>query len=264
MSTLEKLKVIRESIFKMPLKEKELPGERTNAALATIDEDLDLLLDDDASLLSVSVSKDKRVLRLIIILDISGSMDGTEKDIEEGLKDIIRRFKGADILFNFVVFNGERHVIFDDTHISQVEIPSIYTNGSTNLNGSLYYTIKHKCQTGENLLVTISDGKDTVNELSADKVSKEMRSIKGANNHFYFLGEPTEEDTPEEVHARAVELGFSSDNISVFTREGNGNRLNFEVISDMISDLLIKGHISKTWSEPIKEHYLKLTDRRRK
>lgn len=264
MSRLEKLRIVRESIFNLVPKEKALPEERVNTALSTIDKDLDMLLADDASLLSVSVSQTKKAMRFIIVLDISTSMRGTESDIESGLKDIVRRYKDSDILFNFVVFNGERHVIFDDTHMSNVNIPTIEVDGNTNLNGSVYYTIKNKCQSGENMLVVISDGKDNVSEVSDNLVRDAITKVNDANNHFYFLGEPTEEDTPEEVHARATSLGFSSDNISVFTREGNGNKLNFEVISDMLNDLLTKGYISKSWSAPIKEHYLRLTDKRRK
>ena len=42
----------------------------------------------------------------------------------------------------------------------------------------------------------------------------------------------------------------------------DGNKLNFAVISDMLEELIYYGKISDSWSKPIKEHYLALTDRK--
>ncbi len=89
-----------------------------------------------------------------------------------------------------------------------------------------------------------------------------MISYKNSNNHFYFLGEPNFSQKPEDVYEQARKLGFSDENISVFTRKGNGNKLNFAVISDMLEELIYYGKISDSWSKPIKEHYLALTDRK--
>lgn len=263
MSYKEKLLNIKNGILSIVESSKELPSvTNETASLTTFDESLDLLLKEDSSLMQMSFNSLKETVRLIILLDVSYSMYGTEKDIAKGIQELIRRHQNDNILFNLVVFWGERQILFDDTYIGNVTMPEINLGGSTNLNGSLYYTMKNKCRDGLNLLVTISDGGDNVFEVSSNKVKALMQELNNSHNNFYFLGEPTLEDTPEDVYKAASELGFREENISVFTRKGNGNKLNFEVISEMLDELLKYGKISKDWSFPIKEHYLALTDKK--
>lgn len=266
MSLKDKLNIIKEGVFSALPTAKSLPvtyAKNDLKVLDDMDSELDKLLEEESSLVNKTLNYTKDVIRLIVLLDISNSMNGTEKDIYLGLKDLVEKHRDDNILVNFVVFNGERYVLLDDVYIGSVEIPKIETIGSTNLNGSLYYTIKDKCSEGVNLLVTISDGEDTVKEKTVKDVKDLMASIRNEHNHFYFLGEPNERQTPEEVFENAQELGFNWDNIAIFTRLGNGNKLNFAVISQMLDELIEYGKISSTWSKPIKEHYLALTDKRR-
>ncbi len=263
----DKLNIIKNSIFTyVPTKEELTVFHNETGSLTTLDEfdtQLDSLLEEEeASLIDQPINITKELIRLIIVLDISTSMRGTENDIYLGIKDLIKHHKKDNILFNFVVFNDERCTLFDDVYIGNVEVPEIGMSGGTNLNGSLYNTINDKCDTGINLLVTISDGEDNVEEVSAATVKKAMADLKNIHNHFYFLGEPNERQTPKKVYKEAQKLGFADENISVFTRLGNGNKLNFVVISKMLDDLIEYGKVSDEWSKPIKEHYLALTDRR--
>lgn len=263
MSYKEKLQYAKNNIAKMIGMKEKLPANvRSNTSLTTLDDSLDLLLYDDSSLMEMPVNYIKDIVRLTIILDTSTSMVGTEEDIYYGIKNLIAHHKNEDILFSFVVFNGERKVLIDDVYIGNVNIPEIYVGGNTNLNGSLYYTMKEKCKGNVNLVVTISDGGDNIHEVNEDTVKALMNELSSCHNHFYFLGEPNEEYTPEEVYHTARRLGFAEGNITLFTRNGEGNKLNFSVISKMLEELLRKGDISKEWSKPIKEHYLALIDKR--
>ncbi|MDE5540123.1 MAG: hypothetical protein K2J20_06520, partial [Bacilli bacterium] len=237
--------------------------DNTNTNLAKLDDDLDLLLGEQTSPMDLAVSSLSDPIHLIIILDISTSMKGTEGDIYNGLKELIAKHRHNNILFTMALFNGEGHLAYDKTYIGDVEIPRFMMEGSTNLNGTLYYTLRNRCKSGTNLGVVISDGEDVVSEVSTNKVQKMMSEFNNPHNYLYFLGEPNERQTPEEVLSSAIRLGFKESNISIFTRKGNGNRINFEVISRMLSELLEYGTISDDWSAPIKEHYLALTDGRR-
>lgn len=258
----EKLQSIKTDLLKFMQPSKGLPTVSNNTNLADLDNDLESLLGDTTSFIQMPIEYTKEVVRLIIILDISGSMKGTEEDIYFGLKRLITHHKEENILLNLVVFNGERKTLLDDVYIGNVNIPNIEPNGSTNLSGSLYYTMKDKCREGVNLTVVLSDGSDNINEVSAETVHHFMKELRNNHNHFYFLGEPHQTQTAEEVYISAQNLGFGEENISIFTRKGNGNRLNFEVISKMLDELLEYGSISKEWSEPIKSHYLALMDKR--
>lgn len=269
MSLKNKLSIIKECITSSISTKKALPDTYTAAKLAVLDEmdaELDLLLkeEEEGSLVKTKANNVGNIIRLTILLDISKSMLGTEEDIYLGLTDLIKKHKDDNILINFIAFNDSRHEILSDVHISEAKVSKINPAGGTNLNGTLYYALKEVCIAGTNLLVTISDGEDTENRFTAAKINKVLQSQKNSKNHYYFLGEPNERQTPEEVQRIASELGFEDDHIAIFTREGNGNKLNFAVISQMLDDLIEYGKVSEFWSQPIKEHYLALTDKRKK
>lgn len=254
----EKLKAIKTSVLNFPTKNEIVSLENQSSALANFDNELDELLESvsSSSINQMTVTNLGDVIRLIIVLDCSGSMSGTERDIIEGIKDIIKKHKHDNILINLVAFNGKTHVLLDDVFIGNAYVPEIVACGSTNLNDSLYVTMQAKCNEGVNLFVVISDGEDTENIVSPSLVRDTMYNLGSKHNHFYFLGEPNERQTPELVHELAMKLGFHEGSISIFTREGNGNRLNFAVISDMLEELLKFGTISSEWARPIKAHYL--------
>lgn len=261
MSYKEKLELIKSKLISVRNKNDSL-CQCANTNLAKLDDDLELLLEEQTSPMDLEVSSLSNPIHLIIILDISTSMKGTEQDIYSGLKELIIKHRHNNILFTMVLFNGEGHIAYDKSYIGNVEIPHFMMEGSTNLNGTLYYTLRNRCKSGTNLGVVISDGDDVVSEVSTSTVQKMMMEFNNPHNYLYFLGEPNEEQTPEEVLSLASRLGFKESNVSIFTRKGNGNKINFEVISRMLDELLEYGTISENWSAPIKEHYLALTDGR--
>lgn len=268
MSLIDKLKIIKEGIISGVPTKKSLPATTEKADLALLDAmdtELDLLLEEEekGTLAQTKTDKVGNVIRLTILLDISRSMLGTEEDIYLGLTDLIKKHKGDNILINFIAFNDGRYELLSDVPISEAKVSKIEPSGGTNLNGTLYYALKEVCVAGTNLLVAISDGEDTENRFSATNINKLLQSRKNSKNHYYFLGEPNERQTPEDVQRIASDLGFDDNHIAVFTRKGNGNKLNFSVISKMLDDLIEYGKISDFWSQPIKEHYLALTDKRK-
>ncbi len=269
MSLKEKLMIMKKGVLSSFPTEKQLPATHENTNLTVlneIDDTLDLLLKEEekGSLVKAKKNYVNEIISLIILLDVSGSMRGTENDIYQGLKSLINKHKDDNILLSFIAFNDDRYTLLDDAPIDIAHISKIDPIGGTNLNGSLFYALNEKCSTGINLLVTISDGDDTENKITTDKVRKALRSKMNSDNHFFFLGEANIWQTPEDVYQNAHELGFEEEHIAVFTRKGNGNKLNFAVISNMLEELIYNGMISNSWSEPIKEHYLALTDKRLK
>ncbi len=212
-------------------------------------------------------------VRLIIMIDISSSMIGTEENILEGLRELCSKHIQNDILFSLVVFNEKIRVVYKDMPISSVTPELIVPNGWTNLNGALYKTIANYDDNNNihNLFVAISDGNDTENKIDnenennrvmPENVAALIKSKSKYLNDFYFLGEAHNFESLEEVFQRACQLGFNRNNIEVFTRLEEGNKLNFQVISNMLDDLLQSGEIRANWSEPIKEHYLSLVDKK--
>lgn len=209
-------------------------------------------------------------IRLTVMLDISSSMKETEKDIYDGMIELCKNHQNDNVLLTLVVFNKEMRTVCRDMPISLVKPKMIVPSGETNLNGTLYHTIRSFDPNDNihNLFVTISDGFDNVynpgdgfETVSEKKVADLIRDYSyNLKNHFYFLGECLLNPELEPViMASALRLGYSVDNIQVFTRKGAGNKLNFQVISSMIDDLLYGETISPDWNAPIREHYLSLT-----
>lgn len=238
----------------------------TRENLSAMQNALSILKQKQSYPTSFSMKTLSKKIRLIIILDNSLSMDGTEEDIYNGVKALCEKHQNDNIILTWVVFNDEKQIIYKDAPISLVTAKMIGTMGNTNLNGTLYEIIKMYGDFDDthNLFVIISDGSDNLRKVAPEQVANLMRRTSIELNDFYFLGEANDLTPEEAVIAQAKSLGFNRNNIEVFTREASGNKLNFDVISNMLDDLLKKGKIRPNWSEPIKEHYLSLTDKRRK
>lgn len=205
-------------------------------------------------------------VRVIIMLDISSSVAGTERDIYEGIKELVINHRNDKILMTLVTFNENTKIIYKDQPILTVEPNIIYPNGSTNLNGAIYQTVSQFFEASDtiNLFITITDGEDNIREVSKKRVLSLIKEVENDSNLFYFLGEAMRETDIPYVRKMATDLGFNSNHIEVFTRMANGNKINFQVISKMLDDLLKKGTISSGWSEPIRSNLLMLTNGKRR
>lgn len=262
MSFLAKLKVIKNSLINVDESSEILLQDQTRQELVNLDDDIASLLLENEDVTQVSLS-DANFLQLIFCIDISGSMAGTEEDIILGLEDLINKHHDDHVVISVILFNGDIYKLLSYESIKSAYVPHFTASGATNLNGCLYSVLNANCKQGTNLLVTISDGSDTEGIKCANEVKELMKKLSNKNNHFYFLGEPNEYQTSEVVFKEAQKLGFKDANISVFTRKEHGNLINFEAISKMISDLLMYGTISSSWSSSINEHYLRITKGRK-
>lgn len=268
---LAALKAKKEGIVLKQKEEIETKKSQGSIGISNVRGNLDLLKRQTTPT-QFYFDKSSNKVRLVVMLDISGSMQGTEGDIYEGLSELIDNHKDDDILVTLVVFNGNIQTIYRDMPIEKVKPHIITASGMTNLNGAIYDAVSSYigCSDMQNLFITISDGDDTVNNynnlqsITASRVLSLINEMSGCGDLFYFLGEADEQFMkPKDVLLRAKELGFKDSHISIFTREYSGNRINLQVISDMLDDLLEKGEVRANWDEPIRENYLRLTSGRR-
>ena len=149
MSFFKKLQIIKNEVLSLIPAEKSLPATQEKADLAILNEmdaELDLLLkeEENGSLAKTKANYVGEVIRLIILLDISGSMRGTEDDIYQGLADLIKKHYGDNILVSLIAFNDDRYEILSDVHIDEAKVTKIDPVGGTNLNGTLYHALKEK------------------------------------------------------------------------------------------------------------------------
>jgi len=215
---------------------------------------------------SFSISTFIKKIRLIIILDSSFSMNGTEVDIYNGIKELCEKHSSDNIILTWVTFNDQMKYIYKDEPIFSVEPRKIVPHGNTNLNETLYKVFSSYGDSDniQNLFVTISDGANNRSEVKAEDVADLMYRMPKETNNYYFIGESNSFINEEKVRNQAIKLGFCRNNIEVYSRSYSGNAINFKAISNMLNDLLKTGVVRPNWSEPIRENYLRLKDSKRR
>lgn len=203
-------------------------------------------------------------IKLTIVIDESGSMAGTEEDVYQGLKELIEHHRSHNILLTIVGFGTAINTKYENVIISQASPILPNTNGLlTRLNDTIYQTskiIETSYDPMTNLVVIISDGLDNGSEKKSEEIKQTMTKVQqNPNNRFYFLGEPDEDQSPQEVYTNAINLGFIPNNIAIFSRKNKGIKLNFDVINKMIDSWFQMGFIPENWKEPINNNYLLTT-----
>ncbi len=198
---------------------------------------------------------------LIFILDRSGSMSGLEGDTIGGFNSMIERQKkeeGAAVVTT-VLFDSERAMIHDRLPIGDVPRMTereYFTQGCTALLDAVGSTICHignihkyarREDVPEKTLVVITtDGYENASrEYNYDAVRRLIEEKKAAGWEFLFLGANI--DAAKE----AGRFGIDSDHAADYKCDGEGTKLNFEVLSDAVCAVRASAPLGKAWKKRI-------------
>lgn len=207
----------------------------------------------------------KNLTEMIFILDRSGSMEGLEKDTIGGFNSMIKKQKQetGEALISTVLFDDEIEVLHDRENLESVKIlteQDYYVRGCTALLDAVGGAIKHignihkyirEEDVPENIIFVITtDGMENASrKYSATKVKKMIDEKKKQGWEFIFLG----------ANIDAVEtgrtFGISEDKAINYNCDSKGTMLNYQVVSNAISNLRCAGSIPKSWADEIKEDY---------
>lgn len=206
----------------------------------------------------------KNLTELVFILDRSGSMSGLEADTIGGFNSLIEKQKReqGDAYVSTVLFSSDRRVIHDRAPLSDVRpmtredyVPC----GMTALLDAVGKAIRHignvhkyarpEDVPGHTLFVIITDGMENASvRYTADRVRAMIEHQKSKYGwEFMFLG----------ANIDAVEtarhFGIGSDRAVSYRSDKEGTRLNYDVISEAVSNMRCEETLPPNWKARIED-----------
>lgn len=215
----------------------------------------------------------KGLTELIFILDRSGSMSGLESDTIGGYNAMLEKQKKepGEAVITTVLFDDRYELLHDRINIRGIEPiteKEYYVRGTTALLDAVGRTIgkignvqKHTAEDerAENVMFVITtDGMENASrEYSYEKIRWMIEHQKSKYGwEFIFLGANIDAiDT-------AGRFGIGQDRAVNYNADSEGTLLNYEVISETVSNLRACREISEDWKDRIEEDFKKRGGRR--
>ena len=188
----------------------------------------------------------KGLTELVFILDRSGSMTGLEADTIGGFNGMLEKQKKetGEAYVSVVLFDDRTEVLYDRTDIRKVEPMNdsqYYVRGCTALldavGGAIHHISNvHRYAREEDvpektLFIITTDGMENASRIySYDKVQKMLTHEKEKHHwEFLFLG------ANMDAVRVAGRFGIRPSRAVTFENDGDGIRLNYEVLSKAVS-----------------------------
>ena len=215
----------------------------------------------------------KGLTELKFILDRSGSMSGLGSDTIGGYNAMLEKQKKepGEAVITTVLFDDKYELLHDRINIRGIEPiteKEYYVRGTTALLDAVGRTIgkignvqKHTAEDerAENVMFVITtDGMENASrEYSYEKVRRMIEHQKNKYGwEFIFLGANIDAvDTAER-------FGIGQDRAVNYNADSEGTLLNYEVISETVSNLRACREISEDWKDRIEEDFKKRGGRR--
>ena len=215
----------------------------------------------------------KDLTELVFIIDRSGSMSGLESDTIGGYNAMLEKQKKeqGEAVITTVLFDDKYELLHDRINIRGVEPiteKDYFVRGSTALLDAVGKTInkiggvqKHTSedQRAEKVMFVITtDGMENASrEFSHEKIRDLITHQKVKYGwEFIFLGANI--DSAE----TADRFGIGRDMAADYNSDSAGTRLNYDVISEVVSDIRARRPISKEWKGRIDEDREKRGEKR--
>ena len=204
------------------------------------------------------------ITELVFILDRSGSMAGLESDTIGGFNSMIEKQKKETgrAWVSTVLFDHDTDVIHDRVDISKIEPLTdrqYSVRGTTALldavGGAIHHIGNvHKYARPEDvpehtLFVITTDGMENAsrhyNAATVRKMIERQKSRYGWE--FLFLG------ANMDAVGAAGSIGIAEEYAVSYRSDSQGTRLNYDVISDAVSNMRVNASIPADWANPIRD-----------
>ena len=206
----------------------------------------------------------KDLTELVFILDRSGSMGGLEADTIGGFNSLIEKQKKEEgtALVSTILFDDKMEIIHDRVNLSDVKKltdKEYYVRGCTALLDAVGSIIKHieAVQKGlpeeerpeKTLFVITTDGFENA---SKEYTYKSVKSLidSSINNGFEYLFLGANIDAEVE----AERIGINRCNAATFVNDKKGIDINYDCISQTVSNVRKMKAVPAGWNEKIKEN----------
>lgn len=210
----------------------------------------------------------KDLTELVFILDRSGSMSGLESDTIGGYNSMLEKQKKEEgqAIITTVLFDDQYELLHDRVNIkgiTPITDNEYYVRGTTALLDAIGLSIskiinvqKHTLReerAAKVMFVIITDGYENASrEFTYEKVRQMIEYQKDKYSwEFIFLGANID------AVATAEQFGIAEDRATNFNADSEGVSLNYEVISDIVTELRANRPLNDSWKERIDKDYKK-------
>ena len=207
------------------------------------------------------------ITEIVFILDRSGSMAGLEKDTIGGFNSLIEKQKKEEgtAYISTVLFDNDSEVLHDRVPLDKIKPMTeedYYVRGCTALLDAVGGAIHHignvhryarpEDVPGKTLFIITTDGMENASRrYTAEKVKTMIKNRQKCFGwEFLFLGANID------AVSTASKFGIERDMAVDYNCDKEGTALNYEVLSDTISQVrCCSAPISKSWKKRIEEDY---------
>lgn len=209
----------------------------------------------------------KDLTELVFILDKSGSMSGLEEDTIGGFNAMIRKQKKApgEALVSAVLFSDDSDVIIDRVPLDEVKPlteDDYFVGGCTALIDAIGGAIHHvqmihkyirKEDTPEHTMFVITtDGMENAShQYTSNQVKKMIKKQEKQGWEFLFLGANID------AVSTAANFGIRKEHAVNYHADQRGTQVNFEALSEAVTDLRTDGAIKENWRLKIDRDFKK-------
>ena len=235
---------------------------RQNRGIRTQEVDIEKAIDGfaasiDSQAMMAEIARNSAIVNFII--DCSISMDGTSQAIAREINEFATRqaVKIYTTMLSLTVFNEEVSTKFGQLNTKQfVPISPWKCCGGTNIYDALFSAITPILKTDANhkLHLIVTDGQNGFSEHTKEQVQKLIKSRINCGEHVFLLYNDEEDYMRDSAKTYATELGIKSNNAVNFNRDGDGIKIIFQTIEDLLDGLRTKGAVPEDWAKAITAH----------
>ena len=210
----------------------------------------------DDKIMMEEISQNSAIVNLII--DCSGSMSGTQWKIAPEINEFATRqaTKVYTTKMSLTLFDHGVDTQFSKQNVRQfTPIFPWLCEGGTNIYDAIISAVTPIVKTDANhkLHLIITDGENGDSEHSIGEVRQLITMRINEGEHIFLLYND-EYGRRDSAKAYASSLGINPNNAVNFDRNGDGIKIIFQTIEDLLDGLRTNGAVPKDWAKAITAH----------
>ena len=197
------------------------------------------------------MAKRKKIMDVVLLLDRSGSMAGTEHDIIGGYNGYINGFKNKNAKITTILFDDKYEMITKRKNVNEVSElteKQYYVRGCTALLDAIGKSIKfiEKEKTEKVMFIITTDGYENASRKFSKEQIKEM--IQGHKEwEFIYIGANIDS------YSEGQSIGINSSNISNYKKDYKGISNLFTTMLVVSDDFCDKKYIDESWKKELEK-----------